>query len=39
VGGLFFVSVARDRLTVSSYTDDTIRKKVEAWANGEPALG
>jgi hypothetical protein len=37
-GGLFFVSISRDRLTVSSYTDDAIRKRVEAWADSVPAL-
>jgi hypothetical protein len=37
-GGLFFVSIARDRLTVASYMDDTIKKKVEAWADSVPEL-
>ncbi|MCK9580353.1 MAG: hypothetical protein M0Q92_07860 [Methanoregula sp.] len=37
-GELFFVSLARDRITVASYTDDAIQKKVEAWTDGEPAL-
>jgi len=36
--GLFFVSIARDRLTVASYTDDAILKRVEAWAETVPAL-
>ncbi|MFA5267369.1 MAG: hypothetical protein WC379_05315 [Methanoregula sp.] len=37
-GELFFLSLARDRITVASYTDDAIRKKVEAWTASEPAL-
>jgi hypothetical protein len=37
-GELYFVSLARNRITVSSYTDDAIRKKVEAWADSVPAL-
>jgi hypothetical protein len=36
--GLFFVSVARDRVTVASYTDDAIKKKVETWADTVPEL-
>jgi hypothetical protein len=35
--GIYFVSFARNRITVSSYRDDAIRKKVEAWA--DVALG
>ncbi|HNX18556.1 MAG TPA: hypothetical protein PKM50_09570 [Methanoregula sp.] len=35
---IYFVSLARRRLTVSSYTDDAIRKKVEAWADTVPEL-
>jgi hypothetical protein len=37
-GGLFFVSVARDRITVASYDDEGIRKRVEAWAESVPEL-
>jgi hypothetical protein len=37
-GELFFLSLARGRITVSSYTDDTIRKKVEAWSDSMPTL-
>ena len=37
-GELYFLSLARNRITVSSYTDDAIRKKVEAWADSVPAL-
>lgn len=35
---LYFLSLARDRITVSSYTDDTIRKRVEQWADTVPEL-
>jgi hypothetical protein len=37
-GELFFLSLARDRITVASYTDDGIRRKVEAWTDGVEAL-
>lgn len=37
-GELYYLAIARDRLTLSSYSDDGIRKRVEAWANGIPAL-
>jgi hypothetical protein len=37
-GELYFLSIARDRVTVASYTDDTIRRKVERWTDGVPAL-
>ena len=36
--GIYFVSLARRRITVSSYTNDAIRKKVEAWADSVPEL-
>lgn len=36
---LYFISMARDRLTVSSYIDDEILRKVESWADSVPALG
>jgi hypothetical protein len=36
--GIYFISLARRRITVSSYTDDAIRKKVEAWADTVPEL-
>jgi hypothetical protein len=36
--GIYFISLARRRVTVSSYTDDAIRKKVEAWAESVPEL-
>ncbi|MDD1690803.1 MAG: hypothetical protein LUQ66_09095 [Methanoregula sp.] len=37
-GELYFLSIARDRITVSSYKDDIIRKKVEKWTDSVPAL-
>jgi hypothetical protein len=37
-GDLFFLSIARDRVTLSSYSDEGIRSRVEAWADGVPAL-
>nr|WP_321351811.1 hypothetical protein [uncultured Methanoregula sp.] len=37
-GELYYVSLARNRITVSSYADDTIRRKVEAWADSVPEL-
>ena len=37
-GEFYFLSIARDRMTVSSYTDDEIRRRVEQWADGVPAL-
>lgn len=37
-GELYFVSLARDRITVSSYTDNAIRKRVEKWSDSVPEL-
>jgi hypothetical protein len=37
-GELYFLSIARDRVTVSSYNDDGIRKRVEKWTDGVPEL-
>jgi hypothetical protein len=37
-GEIYFLSIARDRVTISSYNDDGIRKRVETWADGVPAL-
>ena len=36
--GLFFLSIARDRVTISSYSDDAIRARVETWADGVVAM-
>ena len=37
-GEFYYLSLARNRITVSSYSDDGIRKRVEAWADKVPAL-
>ena len=37
--GFYFISIARDRVTVSSYSDNAIRKRVEQWSDGVPGLG
>jgi hypothetical protein len=37
-GEIYFLSIARDRITISSYTDDAIRKQVEIWTDSVPAL-
>ena len=37
-GDPYFLSIARDRVTLSSYTDDEIRHNVERWTSGVPAL-
>lgn len=35
-GELYFLSIARNRVTVSSFSDDWIRKRVGRWADGVP---
>ena len=37
-GEVYSLRIARNRVTVSSYTDDTIRKKVAEWVDSVPAL-
>jgi hypothetical protein len=37
-GELYYLNIARDRITISSYSDDHIRKQVEAWTDWIPAL-
>jgi hypothetical protein len=37
-GELYYLSIARDRITISSYRDDAIRHRIETWADGIPAL-
>jgi hypothetical protein len=32
--GLYFLNLARNRVTLSSYSDEGIRKRVEKWADG-----
>jgi hypothetical protein len=37
-GELFFLNLARDRVTLSSYRDDAIRTRIENWTDGVTAL-
>jgi len=37
-GEIYFLSIARDRVTLSSYEDEGIRTRVESWADGVPAM-
>jgi len=37
-GEFYYLSLARDRITVSSYTDEAIRKRVEIWSDSVPEL-
>ena len=37
-GELYYLSLARDRITLSSYSDDALRVKVEMWADSVPDL-
>ena len=37
-GEVYYLSLARHRITVSSYTDEAIRRKVEVWSDSVPAL-
>ncbi len=37
-GEWYFLSLARDRVTVASYEDDEIRRKAERWVDGVPGL-
>jgi hypothetical protein len=37
-GELYYVNLSRDRVTISSYEDDSIRTVIETWADGVPAL-
>ncbi|KAF1078212.1 hypothetical protein [Methanogenium sp. MK-MG] len=36
---IYYVTLSRDRIRVSSYTDDAICAAVETWADAKPALG
>ncbi|KQC03594.1 MAG: hypothetical protein APR53_00925 [Methanoculleus sp. SDB] len=38
-GELYFVTFTRNRVTITSYGEDSIRAAVEAWADTVPALG
>ena len=37
-GEIYYVNMSRDHIDVTSYSDDAILVKVEAWADGEAAL-
>jgi hypothetical protein len=37
-GELFFLNLSRNRVTLSSYRDDAILTRIEAWAEGVPSL-
>jgi hypothetical protein len=37
-GEIFMVTISRDRVNLTSYSDDAIRTKVETWADSVPAL-
>jgi hypothetical protein len=37
-GELFFLSIARDRVTLSLYSDEGIQVRVETWADGVLAM-
>jgi len=37
-GTLWFMSIARDRVTISAYKDDEVKKRVGEWAKTVPAL-
>jgi len=38
-GELYYLNIARDRMTLSSYSDDKIREQVEKWVDSVPELG
>jgi hypothetical protein len=37
-GEMYYVSFSRNRVTISSYSDDAIRTRIETWADGVAAL-
>jgi hypothetical protein len=37
-GEIYFLTFSREGFTLAVYSDDTIRKKVESWADGIPSL-
>jgi hypothetical protein len=37
-GELYSLNIARNRMTLSSFSDDGIRKQVERWANSIPEM-
>ena len=38
-GELYYVNFSRDQVTLTSFSDDAIKSKVETWADTIPALG
>jgi len=38
-GEIYFVNFSRDQVTLTSFSDDAIRSRVETWADTVPALG
>ena len=36
--GMFYISLSREQLTLSSYEDDDVLKRVRRWADGIPVL-
>lgn len=37
-GELYYLNIARDRFSISSYSDPKIRERVEAWVTGVPEM-
>ena len=37
-GEMYFVNISRGQVVISSYEDDSIRTRIETWADGVPAL-
>jgi hypothetical protein len=37
-GELYFITLSRQQVSISSYEDDSIRTRIETWADGVPAL-
>jgi hypothetical protein len=37
-GEIYMVNLTRTRVSLTSYSDEAIRAKVETWADGVPAL-
>ena len=38
-GEIYYVTLSRSKVRISSYADDAIRAVVETWADGKPELG
>jgi hypothetical protein len=37
-GEIYFLNMARDRMTLSSYHEDAIRERLTTWTSGVPEL-